>query len=66
MEHSPDSDPTLPKPAAPFQPAPPEREHEGSIWKHPYMIYILITAVLFVFLVVAGTLALNGTWLPQR
>lgn len=44
----------------------PEREHEGSIWKHPYMIYILLTAVLFVALVVVAWLALENGWIPKR
>lgn len=44
----------------------PEREHTGSIWTHPYMIYILLTAALFVLLVFLGWLALTNGWIPQR
>ena len=42
-----------------------EAEHEGSIWKHPYLIYVALTMVLFSFLIIAGYLALNNGWLPK-
>lgn len=43
-----------------------EPEHQGSIWKHPYMIYIALTILLFGFLVVVGWLALENGWIPDR
>lgn len=44
----------------------PEPEHEGSIWTHPYMIYIWITAVLAIFLGIMAYLAWTEGWIPQR
>ena len=43
-----------------------EKEHEGSIWTHPYMIYILLTAVLFLVLVGLGYAAWVNHWIPNR
>jgi hypothetical protein len=43
-----------------------EPEHRGSVWKHPYMVYVLITAVLFAGLLAAGWLALSNGWIPSR
>lgn len=54
------------QPQKPFQPKAPEREFDGPIWKHPYMVYVLLTAVLFVGLVIAAYLALKNGWLPTR
>ncbi|MFZ9595325.1 MAG: hypothetical protein ACO3A2_04530 [Bdellovibrionia bacterium] len=42
-----------------------EKEHTGSIWTHPYMIYVLLTLVLFLFLLFAGWLAWSEGWLPH-
>jgi hypothetical protein len=42
-----------------------EEEHQGSIWKHPYMLYVVLTMILFVFLVIAAVLALKNGWLPN-
>lgn len=44
----------------------PEPEYRGSVWKHPYMLYVLLTMVLFVFLVVMAWLAISNDWLPKR
>lgn len=44
----------------------PEQEHVGSIWNHPYLIYVLITFLLFLFLVFVGWLALEEGWIPTR
>lgn len=44
----------------------PEPEFRGSIWKHPYTLYVILTMVLFAFLVVVGWLALSNDWLPKR
>lgn len=43
-----------------------EPEHTGPIWKHPYFAYILLTVVLFLFLILAASLALQNDWLPKR
>jgi hypothetical protein len=44
----------------------PEAEHVGSIWKHPYMVYIVLTLILFIFIVVMGYLAISNGWIPSR
>ena len=44
----------------------PELEHEGSIWKHPYMLYIVLTVILFILLLVIGWLAYSSGWIPSR
>ena len=43
----------------------PEREFEGSIWKHPYMVYVWLSVIPFIILLVAGYLAIKGGWLPN-
>jgi hypothetical protein len=43
-----------------------EEEHKGPIWKHPYFLYVLITLLLFLFLIVVGWLALENGWIPNR
>jgi hypothetical protein len=47
-------------------PSKPEEEHQGPIWKHPYLLYILLTAFLFLFLIFMGWLALKWEWIPNR
>jgi hypothetical protein len=42
-----------------------EEEHRGPIWKHPYLLYVVLTMALFGFLVVAARLALKNGWLPN-
>ncbi len=44
----------------------PEEEHTGSIWKHPYLVYVIITFFLFIFLIFMAWLALHEGWLPSR
>ncbi len=44
----------------------PEREHQGPIWKHPYVLYLILTVVLFIGLLLIGWLALNNDWIPSR
>ena len=44
----------------------PEPEWEGSIWKHPYMAYIVLTLVLFAFIMGMGWLAWTQGWTPER
>lgn len=43
-----------------------EEEHQGPIWKHPYLLYVLLTVVLFLFLLGMGWLALENGWIPNR
>ncbi len=45
---------------------PGEPEFEGSIWKHPYFIYIYLTAALALFLAFIGWMALENGWIPNR
>lgn len=44
----------------------PEEEHTGPIWTHPYVMYVLLTTLLFGFLVFSGWLAWTQGWLPKR
>lgn len=44
----------------------PEPEHKGSIWKHPYLLYVAATAGLFGFLLLAAWLAWSNGWIPTR
>jgi hypothetical protein len=44
----------------------PEREWTGPIWKHPYMIYVWLTLVLFAFLLLMAWLAWTNDWIPHR
>ena len=44
----------------------PEKEHHGSIWMHPYMLYIVLTIVLFIFLLFMGWVAFTNGWIPNR
>ncbi len=43
-----------------------EAEHRGSIFKHPYMIYILLTVLLFTFLIIMTLIAKSQGWIPDR
>lgn len=43
-----------------------EPEYRGPVWKHPYMIYVALTAALFLFLVILGWIALTNNWIPAR
>lgn len=52
-----------PKPQSPLRP---EEEYSGPIWKHPYLLYILLTAVLFTGLMSVAWLALENDWIPKR
>jgi hypothetical protein len=45
---------------------PREKEHTGSIWTHPYMIYIVLTVMLFLLLCGLGYLAWVNEWIPNR
>lgn len=42
----------------------PEKDQLDS--KHPYVLYIALTGVLFLFLVLAAGVALKGGFLPSR
>ena len=44
----------------------PEREWTGSIWKHPYFVYILLTVALFAVLLGIGWLAWTQGWIPNQ
>lgn len=44
----------------------PEREHVGSIWKHPYMIYIVLTVALALLLVGLTYVASENGLIPSR
>jgi hypothetical protein len=43
-----------------------DTEFEGKKANHPYVWYIGLTLVLFLFLIGAAWLALNNGWLPTR
>lgn len=43
-----------------------EPEHRGSIWTHPYLIYVYLTAVIFGVLLFLGWMALENGWIPSR
>ena len=44
----------------------PESEQEGPFWTHPYFWYIVLTGMLFGFLLIMGWVALTNGWIPQR
>lgn len=44
----------------------PEPDWKGSGWKHPYVIYIVLTIALFAFLIGMGWLAWTQGWIPTR
>lgn len=56
--------------AVPQRPSSPiprsEKDWSGSGWKHPYVIYLLGTFVLFGFLLLMGYLAIENEWIPKR
>lgn len=39
---------------------------EGLGKRHPYLWYLAIVGVLFVFLIIMGYLAVSNGWLPDR
>lgn len=43
-----------------------ELEKNASIWKHPYFVYILLTAALFLFLLLISWIAWINGWIPDR
>ena len=43
-----------------------EPEWTGSWWKHPYVLYIVLVTALFLGLILAGYLALQNGWIPNR
>ena len=43
-----------------------EPDFRGPGWKHPYVIYIVLTALLFAGLIFAGWLAYENGWIPNR
>ena len=48
----------------------PEIRHEEQFsmpgWKNPYVVYVVLTTLLFLFLLVMGYLAWTNDWLPKR
>lgn len=46
--------------------APKELEYGGPLWKHPYMLYVILTLLLFIFLLLMGWMALKNDWIPKR
>jgi hypothetical protein len=45
---------------------PREPEHSGPTWKHPYFLYIIITAILALILGIIAWLAQSNDWIPKR
>lgn len=43
-----------------------EKEWTGPLWKHPYMLYLLLTALLFALLLGIGAFALQNDLIPRR
>ena len=43
-----------------------EPEWTGSVWKHPYLMYVWITMLLFGFLLFMAWLASTQGWIPER
>ena len=43
-----------------------EKEFKGPAWKHPYVIYVVLTVLLFLFLVVMAKIARENDWIPNR
>ncbi len=43
-----------------------EAQFTGSGWKNPYVLYILLTTALFLFLILMGAIALDQGWVPSR
>jgi hypothetical protein len=45
---------------------PSEPEHVGTIWTHPYFMYVYGTVILALFLGFMGWLAYVNDWIPTR
>lgn len=43
-----------------------EPEFVGSIWRHPYMAYVYLTAIIFGGMILIGWMALDQGWIPSR
>ena len=43
-----------------------QEKQPGSVWTHPYILYVLLTIVLFSFILLMGWLALSNDWLSVR
>lgn len=43
-----------------------EEEFSGPAWKHPYMLYILLVVLLFIFLLGMAYMAVQNDWIPKR
>lgn len=42
-----------------------ETEWKGPAWKHPYVLYLLLTAGLFALVLLAALLALRSGVIPE-
>jgi len=40
-------------------------EYRGTFWKHPYMIYLILTVILFIVLLLITFLAVNNGLIPK-
>jgi hypothetical protein len=43
-----------------------EPEHSGSIWTHPYMVYCILSGVLFILVTIVAWFAFSSGWIPNR
>jgi len=58
--------PPNPAEKASWTPAAHEPEHVGPLWKHPYLVYIYLTALLFSLLLFIAWMAWENGWIPSR
>jgi hypothetical protein len=60
-------EPTVaPEEKTPAESLPVEKDWTDMGWKHPYVLYISGTVILFAFLLLMGYLALDNDWIPKR
>ncbi len=43
-----------------------EKDDMALGWKHPFVLYIVGTVLLFLFLLGMGYLAIENDWIPKR
>jgi len=43
-----------------------EKEWNGPTWRHPYVIYIILTIALFATLVTVALIMKSAGWVPTR
>lgn len=44
----------------------PEPEHRGSMWTHPYVLYLILTLLLFLLLLLASWYVWSSGLVPNR